>query len=49
MQNVNLNALIRIPTWYQPHNNATHIDNILTNQKALFKLSKKLKLIIRSP
>ena len=39
MQIFNLNALIKTPTCYQSHN-PTCIDNILTNQKALFKLSK---------
>ena len=41
MQIFNLNALIKAPTCYQSHN-PTSIDNILTNQKALFKLSKAL-------
>ena len=35
----NLNAPIKTPTCYQSHN-PTCIDNILTNQKALFILSK---------
>ena len=39
IQIFNLNALIKTPTCYQSHN-PTFIDNILTNQKALFKLSK---------
>ena len=39
MQISNLNALIKTSTCYQSHN-PTCIDNILTNEKALFKLSK---------
>ena len=39
MQIFNLNALIKTPTCYQSHN-STCIYNILTNQEALFKLSK---------
>ena len=39
MQIFNLNALIQTPTCYQSHN-PTSMDNILTNQKPLFKLSK---------
>ena len=39
IQIFNLNALIKTPACYQSHNPAC-IDNILTNQKALFKLSK---------
>ena len=39
IQIFNLNALIKTPTCYQSHN-STCIDNILTNQKALFSLSK---------
>ena len=39
MQIFNLNALIKTPTSYQSHN-LTCIYNTLTNQKALFKLSK---------
>ena len=39
MQIFNLNPLINMPTCYQLHN-STCIHNILTNQKALFKLSK---------
>ena len=37
-----LNVLIKTTRWYQSHN-PTCIDNILTNQKALFKLSKALE------
>ena len=43
IQIFNLNALIKTPTCYQSHNqshNPTCIHNILTNEKALFKLSK---------
>ena len=39
IQIFNLNALIKTPTCYQSHNPSC-IDNILTNQKVLFKLSK---------
>ena len=39
MQVFNLIALIKTPTCYQSHNPIC-IDNILTNQKALFKFSK---------
>ena len=39
MQIFNLNALVKTPTCYQLHNRAC-IDNILTNRKALLKLSK---------
>ena len=39
IQIFNLNALIKAPTCYQSHN-PTCIDNILTNQKALFNLFK---------
>ena len=42
MEIFNLNVLIKTTTWYQSHN-PTCIDNILTNQKALFKLSKALE------
>ena len=40
MQIFNLNFLITTSKAYQSHNSAC-IDNILTNQKLLFKLSKK--------
>ena len=39
MQIFHLNALIKTPTRYQSHN-PTYIDNVLKNQKTLFKLSK---------
>ena len=39
IQIFNLNALIKTPTCYQSHNPAC-INNILTNQKALLKLSR---------
>ena len=50
MQIFNLNALIKTPTCYQSCYlhvtymlHVTCIDNILTNQKALFKLSKRFQ------
>ena len=42
LQIFNLNTLITTPTCYQS-DNPTSIDNILTNQKPLFKLSKTFK------
>ena len=37
-----LSALIKEPTCFQSHN-LTYIDNFLTNQKAMFKLSRLFK------
>ena len=42
MQIFNLNTLIKTATCYQSHN-PNCIDNLLTNQKALFKLSKTIE------
>ena len=41
MQTFNLNAPIKTPVLHQS-DSPTCIDNILTNQKALFKLSKNI-------